>query len=72
MNLLGGDNLTFYGTYFPYNLVESTFDLTFSDAQGTKCIPQESTTGEFVCLTEPFDEEVGKGEDLTITVIING
>lgn len=35
LNLLGNDNLTISGTYFPYNLNTSTVEIKFTDAQLT-------------------------------------
>jgi hypothetical protein len=42
LNLLGGDNLTFTGTFLPRDLSTSTVSIKFSDAQQTECIPQTS------------------------------
>ena len=39
LNLLGQDNLTISGTFFPYNLITSTVEIKFTDAQTTECIP---------------------------------
>ena len=55
LNLLGGDNITLSGTNFPHDLTTSTVEITFNDAQSTKCQPQISSTGELVCLTSAFD-----------------
>jgi hypothetical protein len=54
LNLLGQDNLTISGTYFPSNLDTSTVNITFNDATSTKCIPQWSTYNTLVCLTGEF------------------
>lgn len=72
LNLLGGDNVTLEGNYFPYNLEDSTVSITFSDDQATECVPQKSSSNELVCLTNPFDEEVARGDVMSLTVIING
>lgn len=61
LNLLGGDNLTISGTQLPWNMKRSDLQITFNDAQETKCVPQESTSTSLVCLTEPFDKSVAAG-----------
>jgi hypothetical protein len=39
LNVIGGDNITFTGTNFPYELKESTVKVIFQDAKKTECIP---------------------------------
>ena len=39
LNLLGGDNLTFTGTQFPWDMKRSSISIAFNDPQATKCIP---------------------------------
>lgn len=72
LNLLGGDNLTISGTQFPWNLETSVVDITFNDAQATKCVPQVSSSTTLVCLTGAFDKQVSSGQTVTVTVVING
>jgi hypothetical protein len=51
MNLLGQDNITFTGTKFPHEMEGNTFELTFSNADATKCEVVSTKTDELVCLT---------------------
>lgn len=71
LNLLGQDNLTISGTFFPYNLVTSTVSINFTDAASTPCIPQWSDSSELVCLTQAFDAAEA-GSTLGMTITING
>jgi len=71
LNLLGQDNLTISGTFFPYNLVTSTVSINFTDAANTECIPQWSNSSELVCLTQPFDMSEA-GDFIGMSIIING
>lgn len=72
LNLLGGDNITFFGTYLPHNLKTSTITVRFSDAQETNCTAQKAQSTSFVCLTDPFDKSVSAGQAVTATIVING
>jgi hypothetical protein len=55
LNLLAIDNLTISGSLLPWDLQKSEVDIAFTDTATTRCIPQTSSTGELVCLTQPFD-----------------
>jgi len=72
LNLLGGDNITISGQFFPNNLETHTVSLKFSDAQATECVPQVSSTSTLVCLTNKFDKVASGGATLTLSIIING
>lgn len=71
LNLLGGDNLTISGTQFPWDMKRSEVELAFNDGQSTKCIPQESTSTELICLTSPFDKAVTAGQTVQMSMSIN-
>ena len=71
LNLLGGDNLTFTGTFLPRDLSTSTVSIKFSDAQQTECIPQTSQTDKLVCLTNAFDKSLSADAQFTFEVVIN-
>jgi hypothetical protein len=71
LNLLGRDNLTISGTYFPSTLNTSTVDVTFNDANATKCVPQWSTNNNLVCLTSEFNM-VSAGQTIGMVITING
>jgi len=72
LNLLGGDNITFSGQYFPHNLETSTVSIKFSDAQQTECVPQISSSSELVCLTSAFNKAASLGASLSASIVING
>jgi hypothetical protein len=72
LNLLGGDNITFTGTNFPHEIEGNTFALTFSNDLSTPCVIQETETTELVCLTDPWDVNLDREKDYTMTIVING
>lgn len=71
LNLLGSDNITFTGTYFPKDLSKSTVSILFDDSQATNCTPQFSSSNELVCLTSAFNEG-DLSTTMTPTLVING
>jgi hypothetical protein len=70
LNIMGGDNITFTGTFLPRDLSKTEVTVTFDDSQSTVCNPQVSSSNTLVCQTEAFDES-----DLSValnpTVVIN-
>jgi hypothetical protein len=70
LNVMGGDNITFTGTFLPRDLSKSEVIITFDDSQSTSCIPKVSATNELVCETASFaDTELDTL--LNPTVLIN-
>ena len=71
LNVLGGDNLTFTGTFLPKDLSVSTITVVFNDADSTNCTPKFSNSSTLVCLTSAFAES-SLSATLTPTITING
>jgi len=72
LNMIGGDNITFTGTNFPYELEGNTITVKFKDTQQTACTPQWSTTDVLVCLTTKFDESTAASQKYGVDIVING
>ena len=49
----------------------SDIELKFNDAQSTRCIPQESTSTDLVCLTDAFDKTVATGYTVQLSISVN-
>jgi hypothetical protein len=60
---MGGDNITFTGTFLPRDLSKSEVTITFDDSQSTVCSPKISSSNALICETAAFDES-----DISITV----
>jgi hypothetical protein len=70
LNVMGGDNITFTGTFLPRDLSKTEVTITFDDSLSTACIPKVSATNELVCETSSFaDTELSAL--LNPTVVIN-
>jgi hypothetical protein len=72
LNMIGGDNITFTGTNFPYELAGNTVEVKFKDTKQTACTPQWSTTDTLVCLTTEFDESTAASQKYGVDITING
>jgi len=72
LNIIGGDNITFTGEHFPFDLISpNTIIVEFDDTEKTKCVTKSSDSTTFVCLTTAFKESIDATKDLLAKVVVN-
>jgi hypothetical protein len=71
LNIIGGDNITISGEHFPWDLDINNITVNFNDADSTPCTPQSSSSTNFVCLTNSFNEAIDPTVSLGMVIVIN-